>query len=77
MRMQMIVPAREDRRLYPYHRWLRKNLYPPVQLISRRPDLAFSMHLTARSFDAIADPLLVNIQSDVIHISLRSLRGCL
>jgi len=34
------------------------------------------VNLTARILDAVADRLLVNIQSDVIHMSLRSLRGC-
>jgi hypothetical protein len=32
--------------------------------------------LTARILDAAGDRLLVNIQSDVIHVSVRSLRGC-
>ena len=32
--------------------------------------------LTARILDAAGDRLLVNIQSDVIHMSVRSLRGC-
>ena len=40
-----------------------------------RSDLPFLMDLTARILDAVADRLLVNIQSDVIHMSLRSLRG--
>jgi len=63
----MIVnPAAEDRRLHPSRPGLRKNLYPPVQFSSRRRDLAFPMHLAARSLDAVADGLLVNIQSDVI-----------
>jgi len=33
-------------------------------------------NLTTHIFDAVAVRLLVNIQSDVIRMSLRSLRGC-
>ena len=37
--------------------------------VLRYPDLAVSMNLTARILHAIADCLLVNVQSDVIHMS--------
>ena len=42
---------------------------------ARCSDLALMVDLTARIPDAVADRLLVNIQPDVRHMSLRSLRG--
>ena len=74
---KMIVnPARENCRLHGNHPGLRKRSYPGVQFQSARSDLALSMDLTAGIFDAITNPLLVNIQPNVIHMSVRSLRGC-
>ena len=52
------------------------NVANAVQLAACCPKLAFLVNSTARILDAVADGLLVNIQSDVIHMSLRSLRGC-
>src|SRR5213080_1185925 len=77
VREQMIVdPAAENRCFYGYGPGLRKRLHPAVQFPACCSDLAFLVNLTARILDAVADRLLVNIQSDVIHMSLRSLRGC-
>jgi hypothetical protein len=68
VRQQVIIdPAREDRRLHRHHPWLRQSLEPPVQLIPRCADGPFPVDLTARILYAVADCLLVNIQSDVIH----------
>jgi hypothetical protein len=69
MRKQVIVdPPGEDRRFHGDHVGLRKCLDPAVQLAARRSDLAFLMDLTGRVLHAIADRLLLYIQSDVIHI---------
>src|SRR5437867_8414598 len=77
VREQMIVdPAGENRCFHGYGPGLRKRLHPAVQFPACCSDLAFLVNLTARILDAVADRLLVNIQSDVIHMSLRSLRGC-
>src|SRR2546425_8780083 len=77
MREQVIVdPAGENRCFHGYGPGLRKRLHPAVQFPACCSDLAFLVDLTARILDAVADRLLVNIQSDVIHMSLRSLRGC-
>jgi len=76
MRQQMIVdPAGNNRCLQGYSPWVGKSLDPAVQFPSRSSDLAFLVNLTARILHAIADRFLVNIQPDVIHMSLRSLRG--
>jgi len=77
MREQVIVdPASENGRFHRPRPGLRKILHPAVQFPACCSDLAFLVNLTARILDAVADRLLVNIQSDVIHMSLRSLRGC-
>src|SRR5437016_7409278 len=77
VREQLIVdPAGENRCFHGYGPGLRKRLHPAVQFPAFCSDLAFLVNLTARILDAVADRLLVNIQSDVIHMSLRSLRGC-
>src|SRR6266480_2358693 len=66
----------EDRRFHGSRPRLRKCLQPGVQLPARRANLALLVNLTAGILYAIADRLLVQIQSDVIHMSSRSLRGC-
>src|SRR5271166_1170126 len=67
---QMIVdPARENRGFHGDAPRLRKSLHPVVQLAPRGTDLAFLVNLTAGILHAVADRLLVNIQSDVIHMS--------
>ena len=67
----MIVdPAREDRRFHRHGPRLRKRLHPVVQFAARCSDLAFLVNLAARILHAVADRLLVNIQSDVIHMSI-------
>jgi hypothetical protein len=77
MRLEMIVdPPGKNRCLHCNCPGLRKSPHPAVQLAACRPKLAFLVNSTARILDAVADRLLVNIQSDVIHMSLRSLRGC-
>ena len=53
-----------------YSPWVGKSLDPAVQFPSRSSDLAFLVNLTARILHAIADRFLVNIQPDVIHMSL-------
>src|SRR2546425_13231649 len=75
VREQMIVdPAGENRCFHGYGPGLRKRLHPAVQFPACCSDLACLGNLTARILDAVADRLLVNIQSDVIQMSLRSLR---
>ena len=77
MRRQMIVdPAGENRCFHCHRPRLRKCLHPVVQFPSRCPNLAFVVNLTAGILDTVADRLLANIQPDVIHMSLRSLRDC-
>ena len=68
MRKQVIVdPAGEDRRFHSHHPGLGQHLDPCIKLTSRRTDLAFPVHMTSCFLYAIADRLLVNIKSDVIH----------
>ena len=68
LRKQIIIdPAGEDRRLHRHDPWLRECLDPPIQLIPGCSDRPFPVDLTARILYAVADRLLVNIQSDVIH----------
>src|SRR5438128_8776864 len=65
VRLQMIVdPAAEDRRFHGSRPRLRKCLQPGVQLPARRANLALLVNLTAGILYAIADRLLVQIQSD-------------
>ena len=67
---QMIVdPAGENRVLHRHRSGLRKSLYPAIQFASRGTNLAFLVNLTAGIFNAVTDRLLVNIKSDVIHMS--------
>jgi hypothetical protein len=69
MRKQVIIdPAGEDRRCHGDHPGLGKGSDPGIQLAPGRTDPAFPVHTTSRVLHAIADRLLVNIQSDVIHI---------
>src|SRR5213595_1257713 len=66
----MIVdPAGENRCFHGHRPGLRKRLHPAVQFPACCSDLAFLVNLTAGILDAVADRLLVNIQSDVIHMS--------
>src|SRR5438552_18114602 len=65
----MIVdPASKDRCLHRHRPRLRKNLHPAVQVVTRCSDLAFIVDPAACVLDAVADRLLVNVQSDVIHM---------
>jgi hypothetical protein len=74
MWQQMIVdPAAKDRRLHRHHPWLGQSLHPAVQLSPGRPDLAFLLDPGTHVLHAVADRLLVYVQSDLIHISSRSL----
>ncbi len=76
MRNQVIEdPTGKDRRFHRHHPGLGKGLDPGIKFTPRRSDLAFTLDLAGRVLHAIADRLLVNIKSDVIHMSLRSLRG--
>ena len=76
MRQQMIVDsAGKNLCLHGYTPWVGKSLDPALQFPSRSSYLAFLVNLTARILHAIADHFLVNIQPDVMHMSLRSLRG--
>ena len=62
----MIVdPAGEDRRFHSDHPGLGKGSDPCVQFAPRRSDLAFLLDLACGVLHAIADRLLVHIQSDV------------
>ena len=69
MRKQMIVnPSREDRRFHGDRPGLWQGVNPGIQLAPGRSDLAFPVHLTSRILHAVADRLLVNVKSDVVHI---------
>src|SRR5207302_7306535 len=65
----IIDPASEDRSLHRHCPGLWKGLDPDVQFPEGRTDLPFLADATARVLDAIADGLLVHIESDVIHMS--------
>src|SRR5260370_17333081 len=68
MRQQVIVdPAAEDRRLHRNGPRLGQSLHPAVQLASGRANLAFLLHSTTRVLHAVADRLLVHVQSDIVH----------
>ena len=68
VRKQVILdPPGEDGRLHRHDSWLRKSLYPYVQFPPCCSDRPFPLDLAARILYAVADRLLVNIQSDVIH----------
>ena len=72
----MIVdPAGEDRRFHGDHPGLGKRLDPGIKFTPRRSHLTFTVDLAGRVLHAIADRLLVNIKSDVVHSVSRSLRG--
>ena len=62
-------PAGEDRSFHRHCPGLRKSLDPDVELPAGRADFPFLADATARVFDAIANGLLVHIESDVIHMS--------
>src|SRR5438876_4678488 len=61
-------PAGENRGFHGYGPGLRKRLHPAVQFPARCSDLAFLVNLTARILDAVADRLLVNIQSGNTYV---------
>src|ERR1700685_3557999 len=65
----IIDPASEDSRLHGYHPWLRQCLDPAIQVSASRWNRPALVNLTAYIFHAIADRLLVNIQTDVVHMS--------
>src|ERR1700738_751586 len=68
MRHQVIVdPAAEDRRLHRHGPRLGQSLHPRIQLASGRPDLAFLLYPATHVLHAVADRLLVNVQSDIVH----------
>ena len=72
----VVDPASEDRRFHRYHPWLRQSPHLAVQLSPSRSKLAFLLDLPTDILHAVADRLLVYIQSDVIHMSSRSLCDC-
>ena len=68
---EMIVdPSSEDRCLHGNDSRLRKRSYPCVEFQPARSDFALAMDLAAGIFDAITDRLLVNVEPDVIHMSV-------
>jgi hypothetical protein len=68
VRKQVIIdPPGEDRRLHRHDPWLRKSLYPQIQFPACCSDRPFPVNLATRILYAVANRLLVNIQSDVIH----------
>jgi hypothetical protein len=74
---QVVVdPAAEDRCLHRNGPRLEQSLHPQVQLAAGRSNLAFLLYPATHVLHAVADRLLVYVQSDVIHMSSRSLRGC-
>jgi hypothetical protein len=65
---QMIIdPAGEDRCLHRHCPCSNKSLHPAVQIVAGCSDRAFVVDPTACILYAVANRLLVNIQSDVIH----------
>src|SRR5271170_8362661 len=65
---QVIVgPAAEDRRFHRNGPRLRQSLHPTVQLAPGRPDLAFLLYPATHILHAIADRLLMYVQSDRVH----------
>ena len=65
---QVIVdPAAEDRRFHRNGPRLRQRLHPTVQLAPGRPDLAFLQNPATHVLHAVADRLLVYVQSDIVH----------
>ena len=61
----MIVdPAGEDGRFHGHRPGLRQGPNPHIQIPAARVDLAFTEHTTSRVLHAIADRLLVHIQSE-------------
>ena len=76
MRKEMVVdPAAEDRCFHANTPWLRQSLHPAIQLAPSRSNLAFLLNPATHVLHAVADRLLVNVKSDVIHMLSRSLRG--
>jgi hypothetical protein len=72
VRKQMIVdPAAEDRRLHRHRPRLGQSLHPAVQLTSGRSDLTFLLHSATHVLHAVADRLLVYVQSNIVHIHHR------
>ena len=70
------VPPGEDRRFHGDRAGLRYRPNPAVQFAARGSNLALLVHTASRVLHAIADRLLVYIESYEVHMSLRSLRGC-
>src|SRR6185312_945385 len=69
MRQQMVIdPPAEHRCFHRDGARLRESSHPRVQLAPRGANLAFLMHTTSRVLHAIADRLLVYVQSDVVHV---------
>src|ERR1700733_9512477 len=69
MRKQVVInPSGKDRRFHGDHAGLWHRPDPSVQFPASRSDLAFLIHTASCVLHAIADRLLVYIQSDVIHI---------
>lgn len=68
MQKQVVInPSGEDRRFHGDHAGLWHRPDPAVQFPARRSDLDFLIHTASCVLHAIADRLLVYIQSDVIH----------
>src|SRR5260370_22606361 len=68
MRLEMIVdPSREDGRFHGHCPRLGKRLHPHVQSQSRGGYRTFSVDTATAVLHAVADRLLVNIQTDVVH----------
>ena len=68
MRNQVIVdPAGKNRCFHGDRPGLGKGLDPGIKFAPRRSDLAFTMDLADCVLHAIADRLLVNIKSNVVH----------
>src|SRR5580658_4581352 len=68
MRKQVVInPSGEDGRFHSDHAGLRHRPDPAIQFPTSRSDLAFLLHTTSRILHAIADRLLVYIESDEVH----------
>ena len=69
VRQQMVIdPARKNGRLHRNRAGLWKSSNPRIQLAPRRANFAFPLDTTRRVLHAIADRLLVYVQSDVLHV---------
>ena len=66
----IVYPAGEDRCFHSDRPRLRQRLHPGVQLPPCGANLSFLVNAAAHVLHAVADRFLVNIQADVVHMSV-------